>query len=136
MKLPGRETSNTGSFDHDDEFQKHKQQAVLKAVPMSSITPTFTPSPNWDIPADSEMVVLERLVKDPQNPESQVPKSNTNPIPPTKDIRRGKDRLENQSRASSLWQNRYLGQALASDWGGSLVSPSCSQQRRITNLTP
>lgn len=24
MKLPGRETSNTGSFDHDDEFQKHK----------------------------------------------------------------------------------------------------------------
>ncbi|KAJ4315294.1 hypothetical protein N0V84_008450 [Fusarium piperis] len=42
---------------------------------MSSKTPTYIPSPNWDIPADSDIVVLGRLIKDPKNPESQVPGS-------------------------------------------------------------
>lgn len=48
---------------------------------MSSIIPTYIPAPNWDIPADSEIVVLGRLIKDPKNPESKIPKSSTNPIP-------------------------------------------------------
>lgn len=51
---------------------------------MSSTTPTYIPSPNWDIPADSEMVVLGRLIKDPKSPESKIPKSSSDPIPPPK----------------------------------------------------
>ncbi|KAM5347453.1 hypothetical protein ACJ41O_010458 [Fusarium nematophilum] len=51
---------------------------------MSSLTPTYIPSPNWDIPADSDIVVLGRLIKDPKNPESQVPKTSADPIPPPK----------------------------------------------------
>ncbi|KAM0414541.1 hypothetical protein ACHAPT_013621 [Fusarium lateritium] len=49
---------------------------------MSSLKPTYIPSPNWDIPADSDILVLGRLIKDPKNPESQVPKSSADPIPP------------------------------------------------------
>ncbi|KAJ4190527.1 hypothetical protein NW767_011355 [Fusarium falciforme] len=49
---------------------------------MSSYTPTYIPSPNWDIPADSDMVVLGRLIKDPENPQSKIPKSSVVPIPP------------------------------------------------------
>ncbi|KAI3317777.1 hypothetical protein HD806DRAFT_513744 [Xylariaceae sp. AK1471] len=45
---------------------------------MSSRIPTFIPSPNWDIPADSNIVVLGRLIKDPKDPESKV----GDPIPP------------------------------------------------------
>ncbi|KAL2678786.1 hypothetical protein Neosp_009537 [[Neocosmospora] mangrovei] len=48
---------------------------------MSSYTPTYIPSPNWDIPADSETVVLGRLIKDPANPQSKIPKSRIVPIP-------------------------------------------------------
>lgn len=51
---------------------------------MSSITPTYIPSPNWDIPADSDIVVLGRLIKDAKNPESKIPKSSSSPIPPPK----------------------------------------------------
>lgn len=35
-------------------------------------TATYIPAPNWDIPADSNLVVLGRLIKDPKNPESPV----------------------------------------------------------------
>ncbi|KAI1739867.1 hypothetical protein F4680DRAFT_420339 [Xylaria scruposa] len=49
---------------------------------MSSLHPTYIPSPNWDIPADSDLVVLGRLIKDPKDPESKVPKSNADPILP------------------------------------------------------
>lgn len=51
---------------------------------MSSYTPTYIPSPNWDIPVNSDMVVLGRLIKDPKNPQSKVPKSSADPIPPPK----------------------------------------------------
>ncbi|KAI0881977.1 uncharacterized protein GGS22DRAFT_171259 [Annulohypoxylon maeteangense] len=51
---------------------------------MSSHTPTYIPSPNWDIPADSDMVVLGRLIKDPKNPQSKILKSSDDPIPPPK----------------------------------------------------
>ncbi|KAF9879162.1 hypothetical protein CkaCkLH20_03395 [Colletotrichum karsti] len=51
---------------------------------MSSNTPTYVPSPNWDIPADSDIVVLGRLIKDPKNPQSRIPKSSADPIPPPK----------------------------------------------------
>ncbi|RSL41638.1 hypothetical protein CEP54_015752 [Fusarium duplospermum] len=49
---------------------------------MSAYTPTYIPSPNWDIPADSDMVVLGRLIKDPENPQGKIPKSSVVPIPP------------------------------------------------------
>ncbi|KAJ4179987.1 hypothetical protein NW755_012027 [Fusarium falciforme] len=49
---------------------------------MSSNTPTYLPSPNWDIPADSDIVVLGRLIKDPGNPQSKIPKSRVVPILP------------------------------------------------------
>ncbi|KAI0446280.1 hypothetical protein F4803DRAFT_504092 [Xylaria telfairii] len=49
---------------------------------MSSYTPTYIPSPNWDIPADSSVVVLGRLIKEPKNPESKIPKSSDTPIQP------------------------------------------------------
>ncbi|CAJ0549770.1 Ff.00g033830.m01.CDS01 [Fusarium sp. VM40] len=42
---------------------------------MTSYSPTYIPSPNWDIPADSNTVVLGRLIKDPKNPESKIAKS-------------------------------------------------------------
>ncbi|KAK2032676.1 hypothetical protein LX32DRAFT_635984 [Colletotrichum zoysiae] len=51
---------------------------------MSSGTPTYLPSPNWDIPANSNIVVLGRLIKDPKNPQSKVPRSSDDPIPPPK----------------------------------------------------
>ncbi|KAI1453626.1 hypothetical protein F4805DRAFT_442881 [Annulohypoxylon moriforme] len=51
---------------------------------MSSPNPTYIPSPNWDIPADSDIVVLGHLIKDPKNPQSKVPKSSDDPIPPPK----------------------------------------------------
>ncbi|KAI6089779.1 hypothetical protein F4821DRAFT_52744 [Hypoxylon rubiginosum] len=51
---------------------------------MSSNSPTYIPSPNWDIPADSDIVVLGRLIKDPKNPESKIPYSSTDPVPPAK----------------------------------------------------
>ncbi|KAF4463388.1 hypothetical protein FALBO_9781 [Fusarium albosuccineum] len=51
---------------------------------MSSLKPTYIPSPNWDIPADSDILVLGRMIKDPKNPESQVPGSSPDPIPPPK----------------------------------------------------
>ncbi|KAI4599468.1 hypothetical protein KJ359_001910 [Pestalotiopsis sp. 9143b] len=50
---------------------------------MSSNTPTYIPSPNWDIPADSKLVVLGRIIEDPKDPESQVPESAVLPIPPS-----------------------------------------------------
>lgn len=50
---------------------------------MSSNTPTYFPSPNWDIPADSKLVVLGRIIEDPKDPESQVPESGVLPIPPS-----------------------------------------------------
>ncbi|KDN64031.1 hypothetical protein CSUB01_02594 [Colletotrichum sublineola] len=51
---------------------------------MSSYTPTYIPSPNWDILFDSDLVVLGRLIKDPKNPQSKVPGSRADPIaPPT-----------------------------------------------------
>lgn len=53
---------------------------ACKLLAMSSTTPTYIPSPNWDIPADSDIVVLGRLIKDPKNPESRVPGS-AYPIP-------------------------------------------------------
>ncbi|RSL95713.1 hypothetical protein CDV31_013771 [Fusarium ambrosium] len=49
---------------------------------MSSYTPTYIPSPNWDIPVDSDIVVLGRLIKDPNNPQSKIAKSGVTPIPP------------------------------------------------------
>ncbi|KAI0543460.1 hypothetical protein F4679DRAFT_110541 [Xylaria curta] len=49
---------------------------------MSSLHSTYIPSPNWDTPADSDIVVLGRLIKDPKDPESKVPKSSADPIPP------------------------------------------------------
>ncbi|KAK1965188.1 hypothetical protein LY78DRAFT_693624 [Colletotrichum sublineola] len=53
-------------------------------ITMSSYTPTYIPSPNWDIPFDSDLVVLGRLIKDPKNPQSEVPGSRADPIaPPT-----------------------------------------------------
>lgn len=51
---------------------------------MSSRTPTYVPSPNWDIPADSDVVVLGRLIKDPKNPQSKIPKSKDKPHQPSK----------------------------------------------------
>ncbi|KAK2003323.1 hypothetical protein LX36DRAFT_651208 [Colletotrichum falcatum] len=51
---------------------------------MSSRTPTYLPSPNWDIPADSNIVVLGRLIKDPRDPQSKVPGSSEDPVPPPK----------------------------------------------------
>ncbi|KAG6359196.1 hypothetical protein INS49_012716 [Diaporthe citri] len=37
-----------------------------------ALTPTYIPSPNWDIHADSDIVVLGRLIKDPYEPESKL----------------------------------------------------------------
>ncbi|KAM0547325.1 hypothetical protein ACHAPJ_010461 [Fusarium lateritium] len=51
---------------------------------MSSYTPTYIPSPNWDIPGDSDTVVLGRLIKEPKNPQSKIPGSSIDPIPPSK----------------------------------------------------
>ncbi|KAH6957763.1 hypothetical protein BKA56DRAFT_662796 [Ilyonectria sp. MPI-CAGE-AT-0026] len=51
---------------------------------MSSQIPTYIPSPNWDIPFDSNIVVFGRLIKDPKNPQSKIPKSSADPIPPPK----------------------------------------------------
>lgn len=56
----------------------------FRDVNMSANIPTYIPSPNWDIPADSDIVVLGRLIKDPKNPQSQIPKSSADPIPPKK----------------------------------------------------
>jgi hypothetical protein len=47
---------------------------------MTSYSPTYIPSPSWDIPADSKTVVLGRLIKDPKNPESKIAKSDIVPI--------------------------------------------------------
>src|SRR5271156_872254 len=55
---------------------------------MSAATPTYIPAPNWDIPADSSIVVLGRMIKDPKHPESRIPKSNVVPIAPA-DIQTG-----------------------------------------------
>ncbi|KAF6835933.1 hypothetical protein CPLU01_04036 [Colletotrichum plurivorum] len=49
---------------------------------MSSRTPTYLPSPNWDIPADSNVVVLGRLIRNPKDPQSKVPRSSDDPVPP------------------------------------------------------
>ncbi|KAF6818290.1 hypothetical protein CSOJ01_01931 [Colletotrichum sojae] len=49
---------------------------------MSSRTPTYLPAPNWDIPADSNVVVLGRLIRDPRDPQSKVPRSSDDPVPP------------------------------------------------------
>lgn len=38
-----------------------------------ALTPTYIPAPNWDIQADSDIVVLGRLIKDPTDPESKIP---------------------------------------------------------------
>ncbi|RFN50788.1 hypothetical protein FIE12Z_5026 [Fusarium flagelliforme] len=48
---------------------------------MTSNRPTYIPSPNWDIPVESE-VALGRLIKDPNNPESKV-RSSSIISPPT-----------------------------------------------------
>ncbi|KAI0140284.1 hypothetical protein BJ166DRAFT_542639 [Pestalotiopsis sp. NC0098] len=48
---------------------------------MSSGTPTYLPSPNWDIPATSDVVVLGRIIKDPKDPQSRVPGSGVLPVP-------------------------------------------------------
>ncbi|KAJ4123172.1 hypothetical protein NW768_009700 [Fusarium equiseti] len=48
---------------------------------MTSHRPTYIPSPNWDIPIEGE-VVLGRLIKDPNNPESKIRSSGI--IPPPK----------------------------------------------------
>lgn len=37
-----------------------------------ALNPTYIPSPNWDINADSDIVVLGRLIKDPHEPESKL----------------------------------------------------------------
>jgi hypothetical protein len=55
---------------------------------MSAKIPSYIPAPNWDIPADSSVVVLGRMIKDPKNPESQIPKSNVVSIAPS-DIQLG-----------------------------------------------
>lgn len=47
---------------------------------MASYTPTYIPTPNWDIPADSNLVVLGRLIKDPKDPQSKIPESGVSPI--------------------------------------------------------
>ncbi|KAK2753984.1 hypothetical protein CKAH01_17523 [Colletotrichum kahawae] len=51
---------------------------------MANLVPTYIPTPNWDIPADSDLVVLGRLMKDPKDPESKIPGSSDTPIPPPK----------------------------------------------------
>lgn len=51
---------------------------------MANLVPTYIPAPNWDIPADSDLVVLGRLIKDPGDPESKIPGSSDVPIPPPK----------------------------------------------------
>ncbi|KAM0437846.1 hypothetical protein ACHAPT_002211 [Fusarium lateritium] len=50
---------------------------------MSSTTPTYIQSPHWNIPADSDKVVLGGLIKDPKDPEDMILSSNANPVPPT-----------------------------------------------------
>lgn len=40
---------------------------------MSSQRAFYFPSPTWDIPATSDLVVLGRLLKDPRNPERRIP---------------------------------------------------------------
>ncbi|KAF7517072.1 hypothetical protein G7054_g13927 [Neopestalotiopsis clavispora] len=47
---------------------------------MASHTPTYIPTPNWDIPANSDLVVLGRLIKDPKDPQSKIPESGVSPI--------------------------------------------------------
>lgn len=42
----------------------------------------YIPAPNWDIPADSDLVVLGRLIKDPKNPERAIPGSAHIPLQP------------------------------------------------------
>jgi hypothetical protein len=49
---------------------------------MANLMPTYIPAPNWDIPADSDLVVLGRLIKDPTDPESKIPGSRDDPVPP------------------------------------------------------
>ncbi|KAI1173273.1 hypothetical protein F4777DRAFT_558285 [Nemania sp. FL0916] len=49
---------------------------------MAAKVPTYIPSPNWDIPADSSIVVLGRFIKDPKDPQSKVPASSADPTPP------------------------------------------------------
>lgn len=48
---------------------------------MAARVPTYMPVPNWDIPANSNLVVLGRLIKDPRNPESKVDESGIVPVP-------------------------------------------------------
>src|SRR5690349_5586315 len=49
---------------------------------MAARVPTYIPAPNWDIPANSDLVVLGRLLKEPNDPESKIPGSSHVPIPP------------------------------------------------------
>lgn len=46
-----------------------------------ALIPTYIPAPNWDIQADSDIVVLGRLIKNPQDPESKL---RTPPFRPSK----------------------------------------------------
>ncbi|KAI5925585.1 hypothetical protein F4810DRAFT_717917 [Camillea tinctor] len=50
---------------------------------MAPKIPTYIPSPNWDIPSDSDIVVLGRLIKDPSDPQSKISVS-ADPITPPK----------------------------------------------------
>lgn len=50
---------------------------------MAPHKPTYIPSPNWDIPANDELVVLGRLIKDPTNPHSKIARSGVGAIPPS-----------------------------------------------------
>lgn len=38
-----------------------------------ALIPTYIPAPNWDIYADSDILVLGRLIKDPHDPEKRLP---------------------------------------------------------------
>jgi len=50
---------------------------------MAALKLSYLPAPNWDIPADTDIVVLGRIIKDPNDPESLVPKSAVVPPPKT-----------------------------------------------------
>ncbi|RSL41150.1 hypothetical protein CEP54_015906 [Fusarium duplospermum] len=50
---------------------------------MSFGTPTYFPSPNSDIPANSDIVVLGRLIEHPHDPQSKIYRSSVVPIPPS-----------------------------------------------------
>ncbi|KAI8262374.1 hypothetical protein K4K58_000598 [Colletotrichum sp. SAR11_239] len=103
---------------------------------MASGTPTYIPSPNWDIPADSDKVVLGRFIMDPKNPESQVPKSRDEPRQPSK-IYEGKktdwqttlDRM--RSGSIGLWAKclQVIGGELSFSWLKSTV-----ENHRFTTL--